>query len=137
MEISFVNENQNDLDAQGYIRLLVAVAKSDPANGPPEYEYVKKQANSLGVDIVPIWNDTSKHYLLSAIAVSRRVALVIIKDCIMLASLDGNFSIGERERVYRFAERLDVTRADVDAVTAWLEDYDKLRRRWTALTERA
>ena len=136
MEISFVNENQNDLDAQGYIRLLVAVAKSDPANGPPEYEYVKRQANSLSVDIVPIWNETSKHYLLSAITVSRRVAMVIIKDCIMLASLDGNFSIGERERVYRFAERLDVTRADVDAVMAWLEDYNRLRRRWTALTER-
>jgi hypothetical protein len=35
MEISFVNENQDDLDADNYIRLLVAVAKSDPDNGPP------------------------------------------------------------------------------------------------------
>ena len=137
MEISFVSENQEDLDAEGYIRLLVAVAKSDPDNGPPEYQYVKSQANSLRVDIVPLWNDTSKNYLLAPIQVSRSVAMVIIKDCVMLASLDGNFSLGERERVYRFAERLDVTRADVDAVVAWLGDYDRLRRRWTTLTERA
>ena len=137
MEISFVSENQEDLDAEGYIRLLVAVAKSDPDNGPPENQYVKSQAKSLRVDIVPLWNDTSKNYLLAPIQVSRSVAMVIIKDCVMLASLDGNFSLGERERVYRFAERLDVTRADVDAVVAWLGDYDRLRRRWTTLTERA
>jgi uncharacterized protein (UPF0548 family) len=63
------------------------------------------------------------------------VALVIIKDCIMLASMDGNFSLGEKEKVYRFAERLDVTRADVDAVVAWLESYKRLRHRWTALVQ--
>lgn len=137
MEISFVNETQDDLDAESYIRLLVAVAKSDPANGPPEYQYVKRQANSLGIDIIPLWNDTSRHYLLSPIQTSRRVALVIIKDCIMLASLDGHFSMGERERVYRFAERLDVTRADVDAVMSWLCDYEQLRRQWLALTEQS
>lgn len=134
MEISFVNENQDDLDPEKYVRLLVAVAKSDPDNGPPEYAYVKRQANALRLDIVPIWNDTPKHYLLSPIQVSRRVALVIIKDCIMLASLDGNFSLGEKEKVYRFAERLDVTRADVDAVIRWLDDYDGLCRRWVSLT---
>ncbi|MFH1982306.1 MAG: hypothetical protein ABIL58_10695 [Pseudomonadota bacterium] len=136
MEICFVNEDQDDLDAERYIRLLVAVTKSDPDNGPPEYQYVKKQANSLGIDIVPLWNDTSKHYLLEPIQVSRRVALVIIKDCIMLASLDGNFSLGEKEKVYRFAERLDVPRVDVDAVVSWLEDYERLQRRWHALTQR-
>ena len=132
MEISFVYEAQDDLDAERYIQLLVAVAKSDPDNGEPEYQYVKTQANSLGVDIVALWNDTPKQYLLSPIQVSRRLAMVIIKDCIMLASLDGNFSLGEKEKVYRFAERLDVTRGDVDAVVAWLEDYDRLRRRWDA-----
>jgi len=133
MEISFVHENQGDLDAEQYLRLLVSVAKSDPDNGPPEYEYVKRQANALGLDIVSLWNDTPKHYLLSPIRVSRSVALIIIKDCIMLASMDGNFSIGEKEKVYRFAERLDVTRTDVDAVVTWLGDYDRLRRQWNAL----
>ncbi len=135
MEISFVQENQGDLDIEQYIRLLVSVAKSDPKNGPPEYEYVKRQANALGIDIVSLWNDTPKHYLLSPIRVSRNVALVIIKDCIMLASMDGNFSIGEKEKVYRFAERLDVTRTDVDAVVTWLGDYDRLWRRWNALIQ--
>ena len=135
MEISFINEEQEDLNPERYIRLLVAVAKSDPDNGPPEYQYVRNQANTLGVDLVSLWNDTPKHYLLSPIQVSRRVALVIIKDCIMLASLDGNFSLGEKEKVYKFAERLDVTRSDVDNVVAWIAAYGRLRDQWNAMVQ--
>ena len=134
MDISFVDAETRDFDSSLYLKLLVAVAKADPNNGPPEYNYVKTQANRLGLDIVKYWNETSRHYLLDGGArVSRFTALVIIKDSIMLATLDGNFSLGEKEKVYRYAEKLDVPRSDVDRVEQWLNAYGQLRDDWEQL----
>jgi hypothetical protein len=136
MELNFVDANTEDFDSAIYLKLLVAVAKSDPDNGPPEYNYVKTQANRLGLDIVKFWNDTPKHFLLDGgVRVSRLTALVIIKDSILLAILDGNFSFGEKEKVYRTAEKLDIPRSDVDRVEKWLDAYRQLRRDWDSLVE--
>ena len=134
MDINFVDTETRDFDSSHYLKLLVAVAKADPDNGPPEYNYVKTQANRLGLDMVKYWNETSRHYLLDGgVRVSRLTALVIIKDSIMLATLDGNFSIGEKEKVYRTAEKLDVPRSDVDRVVQWLKTYGRLRDDWEQL----
>ncbi len=133
MYISFTSTPGDDFDADAYLRLLIAVAKSDPDNAAPEYDYVKRQADALGLDIVAFWNSTSRHYLLDRVSVSRLTALLIIKDCIMLASLDGHFSLGEKERVFTYAERLDLPRADVEAVSQWLKRYTELVADWNRL----
>ena len=135
MEINFVEMGKDDFDATLYVKLLVAVAKSDPGNGQPEYEYVKSQANRLGIDIVDYWNSTDKSFLVSPVRASRLTAMVIIKDCILLASMDGNFSPGEKEKVYLLAQNLDVPRSDVDAVQAWLEKYYLLRDEWNRILD--
>lgn len=138
MEISFVAAPADDFDPEIYLRLLVAVCKSDPDNGPPEYRYVAGMARRLGRDIVPLWNETSKTYLIDGRPrVSRMTALLIIKDCIMLATLDGHFSLGEKERVYAWAERFDLPRADVARIEAWVEAYRRLRADWDEIAATA
>ena len=133
MEIDYVSLNDKDFDPELYISLLVAIAKSDRFNGPPETEYVRNLANRLSVNFVKVWNDTGKNFSDISRTPSRLTALLLIKDCILLASLDGNFSLDEKQRVYGFAEKMDIPRSDVDDVEAWLAEYGQLRSRWADL----
>lgn len=136
MQINFVDIDDPDFEPELYLKLLVAVAKSDPDNGPPEYAYVREQAQRLGMDLVPYWNGTDKRFLLdTGVRVSRLTALVVIKDCIRLATLDGHFSLGEKETVYKTAERLDVPRSGVDRLIEWLDRYRELSADWQRLVE--
>jgi hypothetical protein len=133
MQIEYVSANDKNFDAELYVRVLVAIAKADRFNGPPEYEYVKKLADGLSVDIVKTWNETSKDFSIASTKVSRMTAMLLIKDCIMLASLDGNFSLDEKQRVYSYAEKMDVSRSIVDAVEKWLAEYRQLYNKWESL----
>jgi hypothetical protein len=133
MEINFIDLNNEDFDPELYIKILVAVAKADKNNGPREFEYVANQANRLGIDFARVWDTTDKTFLISGKEVSRLTAAVIIKDSILLASLDKNFSLAERDKVYAYAAKLDITRSDVDYIVEWLGDYDALEKKWNRL----
>ncbi len=133
MEINFVDLNNEDFDPELYIKILVAVAKADRNNGPKEFEYIANQANRLGIDFARVWDTTDKTFLISGKKISRLTAAVIIKDCILLASLDKNFSLAERDKVYTYASKLDITRSDVDYIVEWLSDYDALGKKWNRL----
>jgi hypothetical protein len=133
MEINFLDLDNEDFDPELYIKILVAVAKADKNNGQREFEYVANQANRLGIDFTRVWDTTDKTFLISGKDVSRLTAVVIIKDCILLASLDRNFSLAERDKVYAYATKLDITRSDVDHIVEWLDDYDTLEKKWNRL----
>jgi len=133
MEVSFVDLNNEDFDPQLYIQVLIAVAKADKDNGPKEFEYVKTQASRFGIDFAEVWNTTDKTFVLSGRGVSRFTAMVIIKDCIVLASIDKNFSLAEREKVYTYAAKLDIPRSNVDYIAEWLNDCSLLEDRWNKL----
>ncbi len=133
MDISFVDANTFDFDAGLYLKILVAIAKSDPGNGEPEFSYVKRQATRLGLDFDEYWSSTPKDFLTGRMKVSRLTALVIIKDSIALATMDGNFSLGEKERIYTYAESLDIPRSDVEQVESLLEKFDGIKAKWEEL----
>ena len=133
MEINFVDLDNEDFDPELYIKILIAVAKADKNNGPKEFAYVENQANRLGIDFAAVWDTTEKTFSISEIKVSRLTAMVIIKDCILLASMDKNFSLAEREKVYTYAEKLDIPRSDVDYIVEWLDDYNILEKKWDRL----
>jgi uncharacterized tellurite resistance protein B-like protein len=133
MAISFVDLDNKDFDPALYIQVLVAVAKADKDNGPREFEYVKKQAGRLGIDFKKVWNSTDRTFVINNRSLSRFTALLIIRDCILLASMDENFSLAERKNVYIYAEKLDITRSDVDSIIEWLNDSKRLENRWNKL----
>lgn len=133
MDITFVDADTPDFDPLTYVRILVAIAKSDKDNGPPEFNYVRKQAERLSVDYESIFTQTDKEFALGKKDVSRLTALVILKDAIMLASMDRNFSLPERQRIYKYAENLDVSRNDVDALEVLVKDFHQLTDRWQQL----
>ena len=133
MDINYVDANTYDFDSRLYLKILVAIAKSDPENGEPEFNYVRRQAIRLGLDIDEYWDSTNKTFLAGRIKVSRLTALVIIKDSLALATLDGSFSLGEKERIYTCAGNFDIPRTDVDRVESWLKESETLKKNWEEL----
>ncbi len=130
VDFNFVEANTPDFDPRVYIQILLAIAKADKNNGPPEFEFVQRQARLLGVDYESCYQTTDKDFLLTARKVSRLTAMVILKDAIALASLDGNFSLPEKQRIYQYAEKLDATRSDVDGLVDLMADYYRLIEKW-------
>lgn len=135
MDLSFADADTPDFDPRTYLQILMAIAKADKDNGPPEYAFVRRQAQRLGCDYDQLLKTTDKNFLLQKQTVSRVTALMVLKDAIMLASLDRNFSLPEKQRIYDYAARLDIARNDVDALQALIGDYRRLDERWQTLVE--
>lgn len=133
MDINFANVDTHDFDPRTYVRILVAIAKADKENGPPEFDYVRRQAERLGFDSEHFFRNTDKNFLLERQKVNRHTAMVILKDAIMLASMDGNYSLPEKMKVYGYAEKLDVARSDVDRLEKLIGEYRQLDQQWKQL----
>jgi len=135
MDLNFVDADTQDFNPSTYLRILIAIAKADKDNGPPEFDYVRRQAERLGLDSSQFFKNTDKSFLIQSQAVSRLTALVILKDAIALASMDGNFSLSERMKIYAYAEKLDISRNDVDRLEQLLDEYRRLDGRWRQLVD--
>jgi uncharacterized tellurite resistance protein B-like protein len=125
--------NTTDFDRETYIKMLLTIARADKDNGPSEYQYIRKQAIRLGVNYEQILQNTGKDFEISHHSVSRLTALRILKDAIKIASMDGNFSLPEKQKFYTYAEKLDIPRADVDDLKSLVEDLKILDQRWREL----
>ena len=130
MDFTFVDRDWTDFDSETYIKILIAIAKADKDNGPREFEYVRKQAQRLGVDYDRFLASTDKTFDINKQRVSRLTALVVLRDAIVIASMDRNFSLPERQKVYGFAAKLDIPRNDVDYLEKCLKEYRALGEKW-------
>ena len=133
MDFTFMDENSADFDSETYIKILIAIAKADKDNGPREFEYIRKQAHRMGVDYDRFLASTEKTFDLNKQRVSRLTALVVLRDAIRIASMDRNFSLPEREKVYTFAAKLDISRNDMDYLEECLKEYRALCEKWDGL----
>ena len=137
MDFDFFNIDSSEFDIETYIRMLIAIAKADKDNGPAEFNYVRKKALALGVDYDLFLETTDKDYQLTKKRVSRLTAFMILTDAIVLASMDRNFSLPERQRVYAYAQNLDIPRKDVDELETIVQGFRRLNRQWQSLVKAA
>ena len=135
MEIRFEDPQTSDFDPELYIKILIAIAKADPNNGRPEFAFICRQALALEVDFTYWAKRIDKSFAIEAPKVSRVTALAVLRDCIFLASMDRNYTLAEKERVYTYAARLDVPRSDLERLERWVADYRELESQWTALVQ--
>lgn len=133
MDLNFVDAKTRDFDPRTYLSILVAIAKADKDNGPPEFDFIRRRADSLGLDGEHYFQTTDKSFVIERQKVNRLTALVILKDAIALASLDGNLSLPERGKIYTYAEKLDIARSDVDLLEKLVYEYRLLDARWLQL----
>ena len=120
-------------DRETYVRMLITIARADKDNGPPEYRYIRRQAIRMGVNYEEILRSTAKDFNIGNHKVSRLTALRVLKDAIIIASMDGNFSLPEKQKVYTYAEKLDIPRTDVDDLEVLVGDLKVLDQRWKDL----
>ena len=137
MDFDFFNIDSSEFDIETYIRMLIAIAKADKDNGPAEFNYVRKKALAIGVDYDLFLETTDKDYQLTKKRVSRLTAFMILTDAIVLASMDRNFSLPERQRVYNYAQNLDIPRKDVDELETIVQGFRRLNRQWQSLVKAA
>ena len=133
MDFTFGDRDSTDFDSETYIKILIAIAKADKDNGPKEFEYIRRQAQRLGVDYDRFLVSTEKTFDLNKQRVSRLTALVVLRDALRIASMDRNFSLPEREKVYTFAAKLDVSRNDMNYLEEYLKEYRTLCEKWDGL----
>jgi uncharacterized tellurite resistance protein B-like protein len=120
-------------DRETYVKMLITIARADKDNGPPEYRYIRRQAVRMGVNYENILHSTNKDFNIGTHKVSRLTALRVLKDAIVIASMDGNFSLPEKQKVYTYAEKLDIPRTDVDELEVLVGDLKALDQRWKDL----
>ena len=123
----------SSFDRETYVKMLITIARADRDNGPREYAYIRKQAIRLGVDYEAALKETDRQVEIGNAKLSRLTALRVLKDAIIIASMDSNFTLPEKQKVYTYAEKLDIPRADVDALVTLVEEIHRLDQRWKDL----
>lgn len=112
-----------DFDPAVYIQALVTLAHVDGLL-PIERQYVEAKARLLAVDIA--WDAADGKLPPIAESVSELTRRVIVRDCIVLAGVDGEFSDDERKVVHRIAAWLEVEESACDRIEDWLRRYWEL-----------
>ena len=120
-------------DRETYVKMLITIARADKKNGPPEYRYIRRQAIGLGVNYEQVLKETDRYFEIGSQQVSRLTAFRVLKDAIMIASMDGNFTLPEKQKVYTYAEKLDIPRSDVDRLENLVGELKDLDQRWKEL----
>ena len=125
--------SRDDFDCETYLKMLITIARADKDNGPPEYAYIRKQAIGMGVDYDKILRETIEPYKFRPQKVTRRTALQVLRDAIVIASMDSHFSLPEKQNVYIYAEQLGIPRTDVNELQAIVDETRELEKRWNRL----
>jgi len=115
-----VAEVLEGFDAEAYLQALVAVAQTNGVKDE-EVEFIKHQAESLGIAAV----DFDQPVDLTAIAktASSVTCRIILRDCIVVAAADGDFTDSERERINEIAGCLGVDLEVVGKLESWMQRY--------------
>lgn len=127
------DKSTTEFDRDTYVKMLISIARADKKNGLPEYRFIRKQAIQLGVDYEQVLRDTDKDFEIGTHKVSRLTALRVLKDAIIIASMDGYFTLPEKHKLYTYAEKLDIPRTDVDEVETLVVQLKELDQRWKEL----
>jgi uncharacterized membrane protein YebE (DUF533 family) len=111
-----------DIDGRSYLKTIIAVAYADGHVDEKERQFIDIQAQVLSLSPADYWKNP-EHDLafLSGVEMSRSTSMTIIRDCIVLGHLDGDFTELERAKVYDVASLLGRSKSDVDAVETWLK----------------
>ena len=114
-----------------YLGALVAVARVDGVS-ESERAFVEHQASLVGVETEELWAAPAEE-LSTAASAPEKTRRLIIRDCLVLAAADGQYTSAERERIRRLAAEIEIDETIVVALEDWLERYVGILEEGTAL----
>lgn len=117
-----------EIDPHVYLKTMVAVAVADGQVHEREQSYINAQAQLLAVNPEPYWvsPDPTLSFL-NTQNLSYTTRISILRDCLVLAYIDGVCDEQEREKVVNIASILHITESKVAELETWLKDL------WTVL----
>jgi tellurite resistance protein len=117
-----IDEHIKDLEKDTYIKALVAVAKIDGLLAE-EKDFVNFQAGLIGVDTSVYWGEELEIDDIDFETVSNTTKKLILRDAIVIAYIDGEYSIDEIEMISVLANKMKQPKELVDEIESWLLDY--------------
>lgn len=121
-----------DFDANAYLRALIAVVK---VHGVEEVErqFVETRARVLGVDPSHLWDEALVELPPILGSMSDTTRRVVLRDCIFIACIDGEYTETERVWIHRIRDWLGLGEQTADLFEDWCRRYFDLMSEQEAL----
>lgn len=112
----------DDFDAETYLRALIVVVKVHGVE-PVERDFVVSRARILGVDDSHLWDDGVDELPPLPEGMSDMTRRVVLRDCILIACIDGEYTDTEREWIHRICAWLGLSLQTADLFEDWFHRY--------------
>lgn len=120
-----ISSIEEQFDAIAYLTALSVVANADGI-ADVERDFIYQQAAMLGADLDALNLEELAKKGIESIEATELTRRVILRDCIFLAALDGEYTETERKHVQRLGEMLGISSQLVARIERWAEQYMKL-----------
>jgi hypothetical protein len=121
-----------DFDAETYLRVLIMLVKVHGIE-PVEREFVESRARTLGVDPSHLWDETLSELPPLPEGMSEMTRRVVLRDCILIACIDGEFTDIERGWTHRICGWLGLDLDTANLFEDWFRRYFDLMDEQEAL----
>jgi len=121
-----------DFDAETYLRALIIVVKVHGVE-PVERDFVEARARILGADHEHLWDDSLDDLPDLPSDMSDMTRRVVLRDCILIACIDGDYTDTERAWIHRLCAWLGLSTETADLFEDWFRRYFDLMDEQEAL----
>jgi hypothetical protein len=121
-----------DFDAETYLRVLIIVVKVHGVE-PVERDFVESRARILGVDPSHLWDEALTELPPLPEGMGDMTRRVVLRDCILIACIDGDFTDTERAWTHRIRDWLGLSAETADLFEDWFRRYFDLMDEQEAL----
>ena len=112
-----------DFDADSYFAALLMIATTNGTISETELSFLKGQAHLLNFDLEQLLACTTRPNIEKLASSSVMTKRIILRDCISLANIDGNYDDSERKHVTEIAAQWGVGEDEIQNIEQWLEEY--------------
>ncbi|WP_207688815.1 TerB family tellurite resistance protein [Desulfonema limicola] len=112
----------NEFDADAYLHALIIIAKADGID-QREVDFINLHSSLLGIDPSEYWKEDTDFSEFDSANLSRMTKMAIIRDCIVIAHIDGDYADVERKAITEIASRFGLKESDVVSMENWLKEY--------------
>lgn len=112
-----------NFDTETYFASLISIARADGNIDNVEMGFIEDQAKLMGFDLEAA---CEKERSLAQIDFSKTSALTkntLLRDCISLAYIDGNYDGSEKKKIHDLGKKMGVSSDKISEIEKWLVDY--------------
>lgn len=115
-------------DGKAYLTVLKSVAEKDGVVSENEKIFLETNSKVLEIDLasLPAEKDIDESIIASMSSLTKKI---IIRDAIVMAYQDGDFSEEERIHILSFANKFGIDQSFVGLIDTWLKKY------WEVISE--